>query len=183
MTILHCRHCGGAIGSESKRVQCVHCGALFPFSCRVCNRNLRTPFPVYEDERYLTVEEINPENGARIEPHPLCQDHFVRKCPDCGVWFHAHESEGFFRCANCAEEQRQKRLAKTAAPEELEPQPEFEAEISERAGLEATMTAAPHLFGGPELRPGLDLNAVVLAGAGGALLALIAWFVVNGFKF
>ena len=163
-------------------MQCVHCGALFPFSCRVCNRNLRTPFPVFEDERYLTVEEVNEETGARIEPHPLCQDHFVRKCPDCGVWFHAHENEGFFRCGNCAEEQRQKRLSRApVAPEEAEYQ---DSEISENVGLVAAMTAPTSaVSGGPDLQNGLDLNAVVLAGAGGAFVALIAWFLVNGFRF
>ena len=92
MAMLSCRHCGASINSDARLTQCRKCGALFPFVCKVCNKQLRPPFPVFEDERYLTLDD-----------EPLCGEHFLRKCPDCGEWFRADENPGFFRCHKCAE--------------------------------------------------------------------------------
>lgn len=165
-TKLHCRHCGGEIESNSRRVQCAHCGALFPFNCLVCARNLRTPFPVFDDERYLTFEVTDAESGAVTEAKPLCQDHFLRHCPDCGRWFHAHENAGFFRCLQCAQAKE-----KRDALEEVPPEPE--AEIVDDTQIisheELMELGARHL----------DLNMIALASGGGALIGLICWFLLN----
>jgi predicted amidophosphoribosyltransferase len=90
---LHCRSCSAEIDSEARQTRCKQCGTLFPFACAVCERSLRTPFPVYQDERYLTSENL-----------PLCANHFERQCPECQKWFVASENPGFFVCPACAEE-------------------------------------------------------------------------------
>jgi DNA-directed RNA polymerase subunit RPC12/RpoP len=158
MATLHCRHCGGDIESDARRTQCRQCGELFPFGCEVCQRNLRSPFPVYDDERYLTL------NVA--DPRPLCADHFLRKCPDCSKWFQADENPGFFRCIDCAETAQMKQVV----PEwddggrfEMEP-PMEEREVAH---------AAPSMV---RRRP--DPNMMVMAGAGCALLALVGWYLL-----
>lgn len=166
-TKLHCRHCGGEIESNSRRVQCAHCGALFPFACLVCARNLRPPFPVFDDERYLTLEATDPETGAVTEAKPLCQDHFLRHCPDCGRWFHAHENEGFFRCAQCAAEKDKRDQLDTLSA------PTFEPEIMDSTQLVPTEELAE--LNGRHL----DLNMIALASGGGALIGLICWFLLN----
>lgn len=164
---LHCRHCGGEIESNSRRVQCAHCGALFPFACLVCARNLRSPFPVFDDERYLTFEATDPQSGAVVEAKPLCQDHFLRHCPDCGRWFHAHENSGFFRCARCSAEKEQQEALEEEALLEVEPEIIDDTELftsEELASYEARQ---------------LDLNMIALALGGGALIGLICWYLLN----
>ncbi len=157
---IHCRHCGGEIASNSRRVQCEHCGALFPFACLVCSRNLRTPFPVFDDERYLTFAQTD-EHGATAEAKPLCAEHFLRNCPDCSRWFHAHENPGFFRCLQCAHEQA------SAAP----------ALIGERAIEAPPPRGAGSAFSVHNRQ--LSANMIALACAGGALLGLACWYVLK----
>lgn len=106
MATLKCKTCGGNISSSARRVQCQHCGELFPFACSRCNRKLRPPFSVYEDERYLSLE---------TPPQPLCDAHYLRQCPDCEKWFGADENPGYFRCISCAKIHEQKQAAQ--APE------------------------------------------------------------------
>ncbi len=99
MATLKCNSCGGNISSNARRVQCPHCGELFPFACARCDRKLRPPFNVFEDERYLTHDS---------SPLPLCDEHYLRQCPDCDQWFGADENPGFFRCVSCAEAHAEK---------------------------------------------------------------------------
>ncbi|BCM92776.1 hypothetical protein IAD21_04658 [Abditibacteriota bacterium] len=166
-TKLHCRHCGGEIESNSRRVQCAHCGALFPFACLICARNLRSPFPVYDDERYLTFETTDSESGAVVEAKPLCQDHFLRRCPDCGRWFHAHENPGFFRCGQCAAEKEKRDALEEETVAESEPEIIDHTELITLEELDPTGA-----------RP-LDLNLIALASGGGALIGLICWYLLN----
>ncbi|PQV63102.1 hypothetical protein B1R32_1158 [Abditibacterium utsteinense] len=155
MANLGCRHCGGDIDSDTRRTQCRGCGALFPFNCAVCERKLRSPFPIFEDERYLTLAS---------QPKPLCEDHFLRKCPDCDSWFQADENPGYFRCGSCAQ-----KAQKTA------PMPEW----SDEAPL-ATESAPQRRSArtAPALNRGTDINTLILGAAGCAFLALIGWFLL-----
>lgn len=156
MTILQCRHCGGAIDSDTRCTQCRQCGALFPFQCVVCQKKLRSPFPVFEDERYLTLD---------CQPQPLCEEHFLRKCPDCQTWFQADENQGYFRCAGCAEK------AQTGAI-----RPEWSDELPVAVELsterEIARTSAP-------LAGGLDINILILGSAGCAFLVLMGWMLLG----
>lgn len=93
MASIKCRECGRETDSNSRQTRCPGCGALFPFACAVCERPLRPPFPVYDDERYLTGED-----------EPLCQQHFQRQCPRCDNWFQADQNPGFFLCPACSAE-------------------------------------------------------------------------------
>lgn len=106
MALLKCRDCGEEIRSEVRLTRCKGCGTLFPFSCAVCMRKLRPPFPVYPDERYL--------NGAE---RPLCPDHFQRQCPDCRTWFQADENSGFFKCKVCMEGETASETRPSSSPE------------------------------------------------------------------
>lgn len=150
MAILQCRKCGANINSDARSTQCKKCGALFPFACAVCDRQLRAPFPVYEDERFLTLDD-----------EPLCSEHFLRKCPDCDAWFRADENPGFFRCPACAAAAKQG--PSFTAPLEEYDQEEYEDD-SEEAPVKRQDARGP------------NPNAVVLMGAGAAFLALLGWF-------
>lgn len=165
-TKLHCRHCGGEIESNSRRVQCSHCGALFPFACLVCGRNLRSPFPVFDDERYLTFDSTDAQTGAHTEAKPLCSDHFLRRCPDCERWFHAQENPGFFRCAACAVA-KDKRDALEEKELDAEPLVVDDTEVfpPEEQLLQADRQ--------------LDPNMIAVAVGGGALIGLICWYLLN----
>ncbi len=154
MAILHCRHCGGDIDSDTRRTQCRDCGALFPFGCVVCERKLRSPFPIFEDERYLTLG--NP-------PEPLCDEHFLRKCPDCGKWFQADENPGYFRCGSCAQ-----KASKTA------PMPEW----SDEAPVPTENTSREVAHAAPSMAQGRDVNTLILGAAGCAFLVLMGWFLL-----
>ena len=90
MALLHCRDCGAEFSSDTRQTQCKKCGALFPCACAVCGKALRPPFPVFSDERFLTVAD-----------QPLCPDHFQRQCPECSRWFQADQNPGYFLCLNC----------------------------------------------------------------------------------
>ena len=149
MAILQCRKCGANINSDTRSTQCKKCGALFPFACAVCDRQLRAPFPVYEDERFLSLED-----------EPLCSEHFLRKCPDCDSWFRADENPGFFRCPACAAAQK----PVASAPVEEYDEYEEEYEESDEAPV------------GRQSSRGPNSNAMVLMGAGAAFLALLGWF-------
>ena len=124
MATLKCNSCGGEIASNARRVQCPHCAALFPFACAECGRNLRPPFAESADERYLTEE---------TPPRPLCDEHYLRKCPDCEQWFGADENPGYFRCPTCAE----RRLSEPQVEEE------YEDEVAVAAPQTAQAVATP----------------------------------------
>lgn len=164
MATLHCRHCEASIDSDARRPQCRQCGALFPFQCEVCERKLRGPFSVFDDERYLTLDD---------EPKPLCADHFLRKCPDCQEWFQADENAGYFRCLSCAEKHQ-----RVSAPDF--PVPDFPVPDWDDGGtfeLEPTSERERHaspLVAGART----DFNTLVLAGAGFAFVALVSWFLL-----
>ena len=157
MANLHCRHCEASIDSDTRRTQCRQCGALFPFVCAVCERNLRSPFPVFEDERYLTLDNRDPK--------PLCEEHFLRKCPDCDEWFQADENPGYFRCGSCAA-----KAPKVTMPEWDEGASHRDTEhVEERERAHA----APLMAGGR-----FDFNTMVMAGGGFAFLALMSWYLL-----
>ena len=118
MATLKCNSCGGNIASAARRVQCPHCGELFPFACARCQRKLRPPFNVFDDERYLTLD---------TPPLPLCDDHYLRQCPDCERWYGADENPGYFRCALCAEIHRSQQ-----AQQELQAPEIFESPVAAR---------------------------------------------------
>ncbi len=158
---LHCRHCGGEIASDSRHVQCAHCGALFPFTCLVCSRNLRTPFAVFDDERYLTFPATDVQSGAKVEAKPLCAEHFLRHCPDCGRWFHAHENPGFFRCPDCAEQHEAALLAPPVKERRIKA-----LSVQENGAFSVRARQ-------------LNANMVALAGGGGALLGLVCWYLLK----
>lgn len=168
MATLHCRHCGGDIDSDARRTQCRECGALFPFECAVCNRNLRSPFPIFDDERYLSLDAAN--------PLPLCPDHFLRKCPDCEKWFQADENPGFFRCGACAEKaQANPSLSPDSDSDWDEPEWDdggrFEMEPHDDREVRH---AAPAMARGR-----MDSNVLVLGGAAFAFVALVSWFLMS----
>jgi len=169
---LHCRHCGGEISSDSRRVQCAHCGALFPFACLVCSRNLRTPFPVFEDERYLTFPSGEDANGSVVEPKPLCDEHFLRHCPDCLRWFHAHENPGFFRCGRCAEK-HERALLEEALPIQRMSEPVLLPHADSESG------AVPGQGAFSVRARQLNANTVAIACAGGAFLGLVCWYLLQ----
>ena len=91
MAFVHCRECGHEIKADSKQTRCDKCGSFFPFTCAVCDKFLRPPFDVYEDERFVT------DDGQ-----PLCHDHYQRQCPECKKWFQADENPGYFLCLSCS---------------------------------------------------------------------------------
>lgn len=157
MATLHCKHCEASIESDTRRTQCRQCGALFPFTCAVCERKLRSPFPVFEDERYLTLNEKDPQ--------PLCEDHFLRKCPDCDEWFQADENPGYFRCGSCA----------AKAPKIVVPEWDDNASHRDTEHIEEReiARAAPLMARGR-----LDFNTMVMAGGGCAFLALVSWYLL-----
>jgi len=152
MAMLSCRHCGASINSDARLTQCKKCGALFPFVCKVCSKQLRPPFPVFEDERYLSLES-----------EPLCGEHFLRKCPDCNEWFSADENPGFFRCRSCADIAAKKSRPVAPAPVIEEPEPE----------------EVPDVVVPPTADLGINPNLVVLGVAGCAFLGLLGWYVMS----
>ena len=162
MATLQCRHCGSDIDSDARRAQCRECRALFSFECAICGRNLRPPFPVFSDERHLTAGET---------PLPLCDDHFLRQCPDCETWFQNDENPGYFRCLACAEKAQNAPThpewsdAPAEAFSETETYPEME-----------TSRGAPLVASS---RAGTDPNTLILGAAGCAFLALMGWFLMG----
>lgn len=104
MALVHCRECGHEIKADTKQSRCDKCGTFFPFTCAVCDKYLRPPFAVYEDERYVT------EDGQ-----PLCQDHYERQCPECKKWFKADENPGYFLCLSCSKTRHEKVAAASVA--------------------------------------------------------------------
>jgi hypothetical protein len=157
MATLHCRNCEAGINSDTRSTQCRQCGELFPFVCVVCERKLRSPFPIFVDERYLTLD--------KNDPKPLCGDHFLRKCPDCDEWFQADENPGFFRCGHCAE-----KAPKLVMPEWDEGGSHRDSEPAEEREI---AHAAPLMAGGR-----FDFNTMVMAGAGCAFVALVSWYLL-----
>ncbi len=100
MAFVHCRECGHEIKANSKQTRCDKCGSFFPFTCAVCDKFLRPPFDVYEDERYVTADN-----------QPLCQDHYQRQCPECRKWFQADENPGYFLCLACSKEREERTIS------------------------------------------------------------------------
>ncbi len=160
MAILQCRNCGGEVDSDTRRSQCRGCGALFPFQCAECGKKLRAPFPIFEDERFLTLEST---------PEPLCDEHFLRKCPDCENWFQADENPGYFRCASCAQK-AQKSVPLNA------PMPEWSDEAPVAVEIASERNPARTA---PPMGRGFDVNTIILGSAGCAFLALMGWFLLN----
>lgn len=127
MAFVHCRECGHEIKADTKQTRCEKCGSFFPFTCAVCDKYLRPPFDVYEDERYVT------DDGQ-----PLCQDHYQRQCPECKKWFQADENPGYFLCLACSKAREERtvtsnvaaatRTGLSAAPEDVRraPAPAFD---------------------------------------------------------
>ncbi len=162
MAILQCRHCGSDIDSDARRTQCRECRALFPFECAVCAQQLRPPFPVFDDERHLTLGETS---------QPLCEAHFLRLCPDCEKWFGNDENPGFFRCLDCA-----------AKLQNAPTQPEW-SDAPAETYLESE--TYPEIEGARSLpralgrRAGFDANMLAMSAAGCAFLALLGWFLLG----
>lgn len=152
MAMLSCRHCEAPINSDARLTQCKKCGALFPFVCKACNKQLRPPFPVFEDERYLTLED-----------DPLCGEHFLRKCPDCQSWFKADENPGFFRCRTCADAVAKKPRSYVPVQADEDDEEDYYED-----------TPAPMLAG-----MNLNPNTIILAGAGCAFVVLM-FFLMQG---
>ena len=105
MAFVHCRECGHEIKADTRQTRCEKCGTFFPFTCAVCEKFLRPPFAVYEDERYVTDE-----------CKPLCLDHYQRQCPECHCWFQADTNPGFFLCPGCAKARLNRAAQPVAAP-------------------------------------------------------------------
>ncbi len=177
MAAINCRHCNGVMSSESRRSQCPHCGALFPFACAVGGRNLRPPFPVFDDERHLTftIAEGESKNTPLTEeaakfvkkdPLPLSDEHHLRECPDCKIWFLASENPSNFRCPSCAEEWRKRRSS--ARYEEVE------EEVEESEQLEHAQTAVMM-----RSKAGFDTNILVILAGAVALIGLLTWFLMK----
>lgn len=164
MALLKCRNCDEEISSDARVTRCKGCGTLFPLTCAVCERNLRPPFPVYSDERYL--------DGA---DNPLCPDHFERQCPSCKSWFQADENPGYFMCRTCLE------LRESAA---LTAQPEVAVETT--AFDEAEVTDFPQWRQEPAAvavhGPTRDVVSLVLLAIVGVsmlvVIGVLAWQIV-----
>ena len=160
MATLKCNSCGGNISSSARRVQCPHCGELFPFRCARCDHKLRPPFSVFDDERYLTLD---------TPPQTLCDEHYLRQCPDCQEWFSADENPGYFRCRSCAEIHERK----------------VEAEYDEPVATAPATFAAPATATGgvaTRTRPGqvkTGGNALVIGIAVCAFLVLVGWMILS----
>ena len=165
MATLKCKSCEGNISSTARRVQCPHCGELFPFVCARCDHKLRPAFAEFDDERYLTLD---------APPQPLCDEHYLRKCPDCNDWFGADENPGFFRCLRCAEIHEQKRAQQPVefAPEALAPEASGTHGGVATRSRGAAATARPKGAGG-------NPNALVIGFGVCAFLALVAWMILG----
>ena len=159
MATLKCNSCGGNIASNARRVQCPHCGELFPFACARCQRKLRPPFSEFDDERYLTHD---------TPPQPLCDDHYLRQCPDCNTWFGADENPGFFRCARCAEIHREQQARQPA---------EIFAPVA--VPVMASAAAPSHNEGGVAAKTRGNPNVVAIAFAVCAFVALVGWMILK----
>lgn len=163
MATLKCNTCGGNISSSERRVQCQHCGELFPFACSRCNRKLRPPFSVFEDERYLSLE---------TPPLPLCDDHYLRQCPDCEKWFGADQNPGYFRCVSCAEIHERKQAAQP-----LEAFADTAALPMDEGGV-ATQRRPTHAATRDQ-KKSANPNALVIAFAVCAFVVLVGWMLLK----
>ena len=165
MATLKCNSCGGNVSSGARRVQCPHCGELFPFACCRCAHKLRPPFSVFDDERYLTRDE---------SPQPLCDEHYLRKCPDCDHWFGADENPGYFRCRSCAQA-HDKKMAEQAT---WEVPSEIAAPALSVVGDGGVATQAPVARAAANAKSASG-NALVIGLAVCALLALVGWMILG----
>lgn len=159
MATLNCNSCGGDISSNARRVQCPHCGELFPFVCAHCDNKLRPAFPVFDDERYLTLD---------APPLPLCDDHYLRKCPDCDEWFSANENPGYFRCLSCSKvHDKKQREAPAPVFSPSNSNGEAERAPATTEARSASVATRSKSAGNP--------NALAIGFAVCAFLALVAW--------
>ena len=163
MATLKCNSCGGNISSSARRVQCPHCGELFPFACSQCDRKLRPPFSVFEDERYLSLD---------TPPLPLCDEHYLRQCPDCEKWFGADENPGYFRCVSCAQIHEAKLAAQPPEVFASTDVPQM------NAGGVATQTRSTHAATGAGRTAG-NPNTMAIAFAVCAFLVLVGWMMLK----
>ena len=161
MATLKCNSCGGSLSSNARRVQCPHCGELFPFVCARCDHKLRPPFSVFDDERYLTLD---------TPTQPLCQEHYLRKCPDCDDWFSADENPGYFRCLSCTAIHDKKRLEEPV----FVPAPPAPIAQQSEGGV-ATKTRA----GASSKSAGGNPNALIIGFAICAFVALVGWILLH----
>jgi len=144
--------------------------------CAVGGRNLRPPFPVFDDERHLTftIAEVESKNIRLTEeaakfvqkdPLPLSDEHHLRECPDCKTWFLASENPSNFRCPSCAELWRKNRGNSRYEEEE---------EVEESEQLEHAQTAVMM-----RSKSGFDTNVLVILAGAVALIGLLTWFVIK----
>jgi Zn finger protein HypA/HybF involved in hydrogenase expression len=155
MPFVHCRECGHEINADTKQTRCEKCGTFFPFTCAVCDKFLRPPFAVYDDERYV--------NG---EGKPLCQDHYQRQCPECKKWFQADENPGYFLCLSCAKARQERATVASASSRPLS--------VSDATAAEGEATSKA---------PAAPFDYVVFAVIGGAaVIGILYWLLtmLNG---
>lgn len=178
MAALNCRHCNGVMSSETRKSQCPHCGALFPFVCAVSGRNLRPPFPVFDDERHLTFTKAEIESKKIILSEraaqyvektnlPLSDEHHLRECPDCKHWFLASEHPENFRCPHCAEAWMKNRF--TGKYNECEEEYE-EEEVEHHEHAHAVVMTGSR---------GFDANIMVMCAGAVALIGLLSWLIIK----
>ena len=153
MAFVNCRECGHEIKADTKATRCDKCGSFFPFTCAVCDKYLRPPFDVYDDERYVN------DNSE-----PLCQDHYQRQCPECHKWFQADENPGYFLCLSCAKAREERVVAATPAS-------------SARTTIKSSSrTNNGKSREGARARPAPNFDSLVLTAIGGAGVLGVLFF-------
>jgi Zn finger protein HypA/HybF involved in hydrogenase expression len=156
MAFVHCRECGHEIKADTKATRCDKCGSFFPFTCAVCDKYLRPPFDVYDDERYVNDDS-----------KPLCQDHYQRQCPECHKWFQADENPGYFLCLNCAKTREERVVSATSTSTST-------ARTTVRSGSRSADKESNK--SGARTRPAPDFDSLVLAAIGGAGVLGVLFF-------
>ena len=164
MAFVHCRECGHEIKAETKQTRCENCGTFFPFTCAVCDKFLRPPFAVMEDERYVTEDH-----------QPLCQDHYQRQCPECKKWFQADENPGYFLCLDCTQSRAQRKAAASASS----PKSQKPAKGSKGKGRQGGKTKTKETVVGASA-PAKSADTMVFVVIGGALVLGILFMLLRG---
>ena len=150
MAVVHCRECGHEIKADTKATRCDKCGSFFPFTCAVCDKYLRPPFDIYDDERYVNDDS-----------KPLCQDHYQRQCPECHKWFQADENPGYFLCLSCAKLREERTVSATAAS-------------SPRSGVSVKSRGTTRE--NTRVRPAPNFDSLVMTAIGGAGVLGVLFF-------
>ena len=159
MAFVNCRECGHEIKADTKATRCDKCGSFFPFTCAVCDKYLRPPFDVYDDERYVNDDS-----------KPLCQDHYQRQCPECHKWFQADENPGYFLCLSCARTREERVVAATPASSTrttIKSGSRKSGKSGSRAGSSDSRAGA---------RPAPNFDSLVMAAIGGAGVLGVLFF-------